>query len=190
MSFFNLSCVPILISLQLQHEMAVESAWIFDMDCYYQTLILARRIFVIGGTHMLKKINLTNPNQNEDIKLPSNTKAVKDLYVSPCGKLVLLASMGKKLSITSMGCNKVVISYNLPIRDLIWTCLVIWRADGSSFSMWASDVYKIPLRKKRIGPGIAHKDIKLSDLPKITQASGGSSTISSIASQHSHTSFF
>ncbi|XP_028122721.1 uncharacterized protein LOC114319858 isoform X2 [Camellia sinensis] len=116
--------------------MAVESAWIFDMDCYYQTLILARRIFVIGGTHMLKKINLTNPNQNEDIKLPSNTKAVKDLYVSPCGKLVLLASMGKKLSITSMGCNKVVISYSFPIRDLIWTCLVIWRADGSSFCVF------------------------------------------------------
>ena len=58
MSFFNLSCVPILTSLQLQHEMAVESAWIFDMDCYYQTLILARRIFVMGGTHMLKKVKL------------------------------------------------------------------------------------------------------------------------------------
>ncbi|KAL7161867.1 hypothetical protein ACSBR2_042360 [Camellia fascicularis] len=117
MSFFNLPCVPILISLQLQHEMAVESARIFYMDCYYQTLILARRISGMGGTHMLKKINLSDPNQNEDIKLPSNTKAVKDLHVSPCGRLVLLASMGKKLSIISMGCNKVVISYSLPTRN-------------------------------------------------------------------------
>ncbi|XP_028096236.1 uncharacterized protein LOC114296149 [Camellia sinensis] len=117
------------------HEMAVESAWIFDMDCYYQTLILAIRIFVIGGTHMLKKINLTNPNQNEDIKLPSNTKAVKDLYVSPCGKLVFLASMGKKLSITSMGCNKVVISYNLPVKVcyFLFTCLWIYLYSCSLF---------------------------------------------------------
>ncbi|THG20089.1 hypothetical protein TEA_011068 [Camellia sinensis var. sinensis] len=42
-------------SFVLEHEMAVESARIFDMDCYYQTLIFARRISGMGGTHMLKK---------------------------------------------------------------------------------------------------------------------------------------
>ncbi|KAI8006179.1 E3 ubiquitin-protein ligase RFWD3, partial [Camellia lanceoleosa] len=111
------------------HEMAVESARIFDMDCYYQTLIFARRISGMGGTHMLKKINLTDPNQSEDIKLPSNTKAVKDLHVSPCGRLVLLASMGKKLSIISMGCNKVVISYSLP--GPAWSCS--WDPNSSHY---------------------------------------------------------
>ncbi|CAL5343310.1 unnamed protein product [Camellia sinensis] len=116
-------------SFVLEHEMAVESARIFDMDCYYQTLIFARRISGMGGTHMLKKINLTDPNQNEDIKLPSNTKAVKDLHVSPCGRLVLLASMGKKLSIISMGCNKVVISYSLP--GPAWSCS--WDPNSSHY---------------------------------------------------------
>ncbi|KAI8006176.1 E3 ubiquitin-protein ligase RFWD3 [Camellia lanceoleosa] len=119
----------ILQMIQKLHEMAVESARIFDMDCYYQTQIFARRISGMGGTHMLKKINLTDPNQNEDIKLPSNTKAVKDLHVSPCGRLVLLASLGKKLSIISMGCNKVVISYSLP--GPAWSCS--WDPNSSHY---------------------------------------------------------
>ncbi|KAJ6311485.1 hypothetical protein OIU77_013279 [Salix suchowensis] len=60
----------------------------------------------MGGMHMLNKIYLINPRENEDIHLPPSTKAVKDILISPCGRFTLLASLGKKLSILSQlkGC--------------------------------------------------------------------------------------
>lgn len=45
------------------------------------------------------QINLTCPSEIEDIQLSPSTKAVKDLHISPCGTLTLLASLGKKLSV-------------------------------------------------------------------------------------------
>ncbi|XP_059628355.1 uncharacterized protein LOC132271101 isoform X2 [Cornus florida] len=104
----------------LELEMAVDNARLFDMDAHNRTLIVARRISGMGGTHMLNKINLINPNENEDIELPSSMKAVKDLRVSPCSRLALLASLGKKLSVLSMGGNNVIISYDLPAPA--WSC--------------------------------------------------------------------
>lgn len=49
--------------------------------------------------YLLLQINLICPLESEDIQLPQSTKAIKDLCVSPCGRLTLLASLGKKLSI-------------------------------------------------------------------------------------------
>ncbi|ONI23781.1 hypothetical protein PRUPE_2G207900 [Prunus persica] len=105
---------------QLQHELAVDGARLFDMDASYQILVLARRISGMGGTHMLKKVNLINPLENEDIQLPPGTKAIKDLRISPCGRLTLLASLGKKLSILSMGSNNFAMNYDLPGQA--WSC--------------------------------------------------------------------
>ncbi|KAM4094333.1 hypothetical protein ACB094_06G187700 [Castanea mollissima] len=101
-------------SFVLQQELAVEGATLFDMDASYQILILARRISGMGGTHMLNKINLICPHENEDIQLPKRIRAIKDLRISPCGRLTLLASLGKKLSILSHGSNELVINYDLP----------------------------------------------------------------------------
>lgn len=40
------------------------------------------------------------PNEAEDILLPTNTKAVKDLHMSPSnGDLALFASLGKSLAV-------------------------------------------------------------------------------------------
>ncbi|XP_015581127.1 E3 ubiquitin-protein ligase RFWD3 isoform X2 [Ricinus communis] len=104
----------------LEHELAVEGARLFAIDITYQNLILARRISGMGGIHMLNKINLINPHENEDIQLPTSTKTVKDLQISPCGRLTLLASLGKKLSILSMESNSIVTTYNL--RVPAWSC--------------------------------------------------------------------
>ncbi|KAF2295628.1 hypothetical protein GH714_033346 [Hevea brasiliensis] len=103
-----------------EHELAVEGARLFDMNVSYQNLILARRISGMGGIHMLNKINMINTHENEDIQLPPGTKAVKDLKISPCGRLTLLASLGKKLSILSMGSNNIVTTCDL--RVPAWSC--------------------------------------------------------------------
>ncbi|KAL0002765.1 hypothetical protein SO802_016546 [Lithocarpus litseifolius] len=116
-------------SFVLQQELAVEGATLFDVDASYQILILARRISGMGGTHMLNKINLICPHENEDIQLPKTIRAIKDLRVSPCGRLTLLASLGKKLSILSHGSNELVINYDLP--DPAWSCS--WDSNNPSY---------------------------------------------------------
>ncbi|KAM3698395.1 hypothetical protein ACB098_06G185200 [Castanea mollissima] len=112
-----------------KQELAVEGATLFDMDASYQILILARRISGMGGTHMLNKINLICPHENEDIQLSKRIRAIKDLRVSPCGRLTLLASLGKKLSILSHGSNELVINYDLP--DPAWSCS--WDSNNPSY---------------------------------------------------------
>ncbi|KAL8472140.1 hypothetical protein ACS0TY_029382 [Phlomoides rotata] len=53
----------------------------------------------------------------EDIHLPENIKIVKDLRVSPHARLVL-ASMGKKLSVLSTESNNTVLTYELSVITL------------------------------------------------------------------------
>ncbi|PWA38955.1 E3 ubiquitin-protein ligase RFWD3 [Artemisia annua] len=113
----------------LKHEMSVESAHLFDMDVGYKTLLLARRVQGMGGRHVLEKINMMNPQRKEEIILPAGTKAVKDLHISPCGRLALFASLGKKLSIISMGGNSIVVTYDLPMPA--WSCL--WDNNSSNY---------------------------------------------------------
>ncbi|KAK4578692.1 hypothetical protein RGQ29_028686 [Quercus rubra] len=75
------------------------------------------------------QINLICPHENEDIQLPKRIRAIKDLRVSPCGRLTLLASLGKKLSILSHGSNELVINYDLP--DPAWSCS--WDSNNPSY---------------------------------------------------------
>lgn len=58
-------------------------------------LSLLIRIFTL---RFLLQINLLCPGEVEKIKLPNNTKTVKDLCVLPNG-LVALASLGRKLAV-------------------------------------------------------------------------------------------
>lgn len=66
---------------------------------------------LIGLRSTVQQINLINPHESEDIQLSPSTKAVKDLQVSPCGRLALLASLGKKLSI--LRCIPCVLLFSL-----------------------------------------------------------------------------
>ena len=62
-------------------------------------LCLFVQLFCLIGMNSCLQINLAYPHENEDIQLPTRIKAIKDLRVSPCGRLTLLASLGKKLSV-------------------------------------------------------------------------------------------
>ena len=50
------------------------------------------------------QISLVAPHDRLDMQLPSNTKAVRDLRFSPRDRLLLVASLGKKLSIIRFAC--------------------------------------------------------------------------------------
>ncbi|KAL5740857.1 hypothetical protein ACOSQ2_030037 [Xanthoceras sorbifolium] len=105
----------------LQEELSVNGARLFDVDASSQILLMARRLPGIAGTHLLTKTSLIHPHESEDILLPPSTKAIKDLHFSPFNhNLALLASLGKKLSILSMGSNNVIQNYALPAAA--WSC--------------------------------------------------------------------
>ncbi|KAF6171454.1 hypothetical protein GIB67_017978 [Kingdonia uniflora] len=102
-------------------ELTLDGARIFDMDASSRILILARRLSGMAGTHVLTKISLIYPYESENIHLPPNTKAVRDLRVSPrSDRLALVASIGKKLSVVSMESNNIVLTYDLP--GPAWSC--------------------------------------------------------------------
>ncbi|KAL3825860.1 hypothetical protein ACJIZ3_021889 [Penstemon smallii] len=104
----------------LQKEFQVDGARLFDIDSSSKIFVIARRLSGLGGMHVLTKMSMLHNHEKEDIKLPLNTKAVKDLQVSPHARLVLLASLGKKLSILSTESNNTILTYDLPAAP--WSC--------------------------------------------------------------------
>ncbi|KAJ8421409.1 hypothetical protein Cgig2_012296 [Carnegiea gigantea] len=105
-----------LYQVRKRQELLLDGARHFDVDDSGQVLIVARRPTRIGGSHILTKMSLFSPQEQDNMQLPSTIKAVRDLHVSPFGRLALLASMGKKLSLVSMESNNVVVDYDLPVQ--------------------------------------------------------------------------
>lgn len=101
-------------------EWQIDGARFFDVDPFCQTMVIAQRLFGMGGSHMLTKISLLAPHDRENIQLPPSIKAVKDLRVSPHAKLALLASSGKKLSVISTESNNTILTYDL--STAAWSC--------------------------------------------------------------------
>lgn len=110
----------------LQEELEVDGARLFDVDVSGATLIVAQRLSGMGGMHSLSKMSLITHGR-ENIQLPSDTKAIKDLRVSPAGGLALLASLGKKLSVLSLDSNNMILAYDLPAPA--WSCA--WNRNSS-----------------------------------------------------------
>ncbi|CAH9063042.1 unnamed protein product [Cuscuta epithymum] len=110
----------------LKKEMKIEGARFFDIDVSSQILIIARRLSGIGGVHVLTKMSLFSQHEKQDIELPLNTKAIKDIHISPYDRLVLLASLGKKLSVLSTESNNTILTYDLPAAA--WSCC--WDANN------------------------------------------------------------
>ncbi|VFR01840.1 unnamed protein product [Cuscuta campestris] len=104
----------------LKEEMKMEGARFFDMDVSGQVLIIARRLSGMGGIHVLTKMSLLSQHEKQDIVLLPSTKAVKDIHISPYDRLVLVASLGKKLSVLSTESNNTVLTYDLPTAA--WSC--------------------------------------------------------------------
>ncbi|XP_075489980.1 uncharacterized protein LOC142528735 isoform X1 [Primulina tabacum] len=104
----------------LERDRQIIGARFFDIDSSSKVYVIARRLSGLGGLHVLTKMSLSCNYDMEDIQLPGDTKAVKDLQVSPHSGLVLLASLGKKLSILSTESNNTILTYNLPTAA--WSC--------------------------------------------------------------------
>ncbi|KZV26032.1 hypothetical protein F511_13910 [Dorcoceras hygrometricum] len=104
----------------MEKDRQVVGARFFDIDPLSKVYVIARRLSGLGGMHLLTKMSLLCNYDLEDIQLPEGTKAVKDLQVSPHSGLVLLASLGKKLSILSTESNNTILTYNLP--EAAWSC--------------------------------------------------------------------
>ncbi|CAA0830327.1 Transducin/WD40 repeat-like superfamily protein [Striga hermonthica] len=113
----------------LLKDFQIEGARFFDVDSSSENYIFARRLLRMGGMHVLTKVNMLYSNEKEDIQLPENTKVVKDLRFSPDARLVLLASLGKKLSVISTESNNIVLTYNLPAAA--WSCS--WDVSDSQY---------------------------------------------------------
>ncbi|KAG9152941.1 hypothetical protein Leryth_012551 [Lithospermum erythrorhizon] len=104
----------------LQGDLNIEGARLFDIDAVSHCIIVARRVSLMGGAQVLTKISLLPPYEKEDYSLPSGTKAIKDLQLSPYSRLVLLASLGKTLSVISTESNNAILRYDLPAAA--WSC--------------------------------------------------------------------
>ncbi|GER54283.1 transducin/WD40 repeat-like superfamily protein [Striga asiatica] len=104
----------------IQKNFQIDGARLFDVDSLSENYIFARRLLGMGGMHVLTKVCVLHSNEKEDIRLPENTKAVKDLRLSPDARLVLLASLGKKLSVVSTESNNTVLTWDL--QAAAWSC--------------------------------------------------------------------
>ncbi|KAL4200930.1 hypothetical protein AMTRI_Chr02g256080 [Amborella trichopoda] len=124
---------PLLSSFIMKEEFRLNGARIIDMDAFSQVLLVSHSESAMGGTHFLTKRSLLALSESERVHLPPNTGTVRDLQISPPsmvhpGRLALLASMGKKLSIVSLESNNVVIKYDLQVPA--WSCT--WNLDNPS----------------------------------------------------------
>ncbi|CAI0471387.1 unnamed protein product [Linum tenue] len=107
-------------SFELQEELYVEGARLFDINISSQTVLVARRAPKVGGCHFTK-ISLMPPHGTSEIFHPLSTNIIKDLHFCPRNtSLVLFASLGKKLSILSLESNNISLSYDLPCAA--WSC--------------------------------------------------------------------
>ncbi|XP_009377040.2 E3 ubiquitin-protein ligase RFWD3 isoform X3 [Pyrus x bretschneideri] len=105
----------------LEKELQVDGARLFDVDESNQIILISRRLDGIGGRHVLTKMSLIPPYDRDDILLPRDTRAIRDLRISSSNSdLALFACLGKKLSVLSMESNNVILTYDLPAAA--WTC--------------------------------------------------------------------
>lgn len=113
----------------LQQEFPVDGARYFDVDDTGQILVIARRATRIGEPHILTKMSLVSPHEQDNVLLPSSVKAVRDLHLSSFSRLALLAT--KKLSVLSMESNNIVLNCDLPPQTTAWSCS--WDSNSSHY---------------------------------------------------------
>ncbi|KAH7423071.1 hypothetical protein KP509_12G038200 [Ceratopteris richardii] len=110
---------------ELQEEFSLMGARVFDMDAHSQMLLVAQKSTAVGGAFNLNKISLLSLSDALVMPLPQNTGAVRDIRVAPPGgklpgRLALVASLGKIISLFSLESNNVVLSYKL--QSPCWSC--------------------------------------------------------------------
>ncbi|KAJ3689791.1 hypothetical protein LUZ61_018955 [Rhynchospora tenuis] len=101
------------------NEFRFDGARVMAINASNQTVMVSSKAPGIPCEHILNKISLLDITGIEKIKLPSNTKTVKDLCILPDGN-VALASLGRKLAVFSVASNNFVLQYDLPAPG--WSC--------------------------------------------------------------------
>ncbi|GLJ40076.1 hypothetical protein SUGI_0820600 [Cryptomeria japonica] len=112
-------------SFELQAQLELEGGRYFDMDASSQMLLVSQKASDLGNVHFLTKISFLAFRGGDKIHLPDGTGAIRDLHIAPIGtgepgRLALVASMGKKLSLVSLQTKNVVLTYNLECPA--WSC--------------------------------------------------------------------
>lgn len=106
-------------------ELPLHGAKYFDIDALSQMLLVSQKASDLCSQHFLTKISLLALSGGEHIHLPNETGAIRDIHIAPIGtkdpgRLALVASTGKKLSVVSYISNNVVLTYNL--QSPAWSC--------------------------------------------------------------------
>lgn len=110
---------------KLQAQSLLHGARYFDMDAHSQMLLVSQKASDLGSQHFLTKMSFLALSEGEQIHLPNETGAIRDIHIAPVGtkdpgRLAIVASMGKKLSVVSYISNNVVLTYNL--QNPAWSC--------------------------------------------------------------------
>ncbi|XP_024361431.1 uncharacterized protein [Physcomitrium patens] len=109
----------------LQDQRSLHGAKVFDMDAQSQLLLVSGKPPDSATSSALTKMSLVDLSEGDCVNLPFGTGAIRDIRIAPAGtrapgRLALVASLGKKLSIFSLESNNVVIAYTLPKPS--WAC--------------------------------------------------------------------
>ncbi|VAH05981.1 unnamed protein product [Triticum turgidum subsp. durum] len=105
-------------SSKRQNEFVLDGARVMGIDASSQIIVASGRAPGVSAEHVLTKICMFS-RQETKVRLPPNTKAVRDICITP-GGLAIFASLGRKLSLLSMTTNNVVLHYDLPAPG--WSC--------------------------------------------------------------------
>ncbi|BFI24865.1 E3 ubiquitin-protein ligase RFWD3 [Marchantia polymorpha subsp. ruderalis] len=104
----------------LQDEIHLLGAKVFDMDAYSQMGLVSNKASNHGSTFGLTRISLITLSEVQYLSLPPGLGAIRDVRFSPSGKLALVSSLGKRLSLYSLESNNIVINYAL--QSAPWSC--------------------------------------------------------------------
>ncbi|KAL6847591.1 hypothetical protein ACP4OV_022617 [Aristida adscensionis] len=85
----------------LQNELFLDGARVISIDASNQIILASGRAADLGGEHVLTKISMLSTHETRKrIRLPPNTKAVRDMCIVPGGSAIF-TSLGKRLSLFS-----------------------------------------------------------------------------------------
>ncbi|KAL2652787.1 hypothetical protein R1flu_020915 [Riccia fluitans] len=109
----------------LQDEVHLLGAKVFDMEDHSHMALVSNKPSNQGAAFGLTKISLFTLSQVQHISLPPGLGAIRDVRFPPSGlgapgKLALVASLGKKLSLFSLESNTIVLDY--PLQSAPWSC--------------------------------------------------------------------
>ncbi|TVU48673.1 hypothetical protein EJB05_08318, partial [Eragrostis curvula] len=101
------------------NELFADGARVMSIDASNQIILASGRATSVCGEHVLTKISMLATSEASKIRLPSDTKAVKDICILPGGSAIF-TSLDRRLSLFSMTTDSIVLQCDLPAPG--WSC--------------------------------------------------------------------